>query len=120
MSKMPVIVLCCLLIVALAAPVFANGTKAKTGALAAVPGKVYRGTGRYLAETESHMTEILRNTFGLFNPCLDLVKGCTSLVMYPIEAPFDWMARRSAPTKAIKVKGAQEVPVPKKPEIPKR
>ena len=93
MNKTPWILLCALLIVALAVPALANGPSTLGLTVTKVPGKVYSGTKSILVETEGHVTGMLREAFGLFNPCLDLVKGCTRPVLVTLEKPFDYAGR---------------------------
>jgi len=78
--------------------------------------KIYRGGVSALEQTESLFSGVLKGTFSLFNPCLDIVKGCTSIVLAPIEYPFTYL---SQPKKRVATKGTM-VPVPKKPELPKQ
>ena len=93
MNKTPWILICALLIVALAVPALANGTSTMGRSISKVPGKVYSGTKAVLVETEGHLTGMLREAFGLFNPCLDLVKCCTRPVLVTLEKPFDYAGR---------------------------
>jgi hypothetical protein len=82
-------------------------------------GKITGGTKAYLADTEAHVTGCLRNVFGLFNPCLDMIKGCASLALYPIEKPISMISHSfSKPKPPAGKKGADEVPAPEKPNLP--
>ena len=78
--------------------------------------KVYRGGVSAMEQTECLIGGVLKGTFSLFNPCLDIVKGCTSIVLAPIEYPFTYLDKAKKRT-ATKRSG---VPVPKKPELPKQ
>ncbi len=39
---------------------------------------------------EGLLTGCLKRTFSFFNPCLDVVKGCTNMVMAPVEKSIDF------------------------------
>ncbi|HMK36004.1 MAG TPA: hypothetical protein VK463_13105 [Desulfomonilaceae bacterium] len=115
------IALCGLLIVAVAIPAFAGGSpdsKAKSSKVAKIGDTVYQGGAQVLERTEGLFTGCLRNTFSLFNPCLDFVKGCSKVVFAPIEKPLDYL-ESAYYKRTSRAKGAAPVPEPKKPEIPK-
>jgi hypothetical protein len=115
MSKIAKLAVCGLLIVALAVPALADGVPQKKAS--SVLGKMGQAGTSALEQTEGLVSGCLKNTFCLFNPCLDFVKGCTSIVLAPIEKPFDYLeAKLTKPKQAKKV---SKVPEPKKPEIPK-
>jgi hypothetical protein len=78
--------------------------------------KLYRGGVSTLERTEGLISGVLKGTFSLFNPCLDVVKGCTSIVLAPIEYPFTYLSQSK---KRVATKRSK-VPVPKKPELPKQ
>jgi hypothetical protein len=92
MSKLLRIVLCGLLIVAFAGLAFADGRPAKRtdGSLAS---KIYAGGSNAADQTAGIVTGCFKRTFSLFNPCLDAIKGCTTLVLSPVEKPFDYAER---------------------------
>lgn len=117
MGKMPMIVICACLIAALALPAFANGTSGTVGTIYKMPKKVYSGGAAIARETEGHLTGMLREAFGLFNPCLDLIKGCTGVVLIPLEKPFAYLGGAKARPKAVR-KGNDKIPVPEKPALP--
>lgn len=112
MNKTPMIMACTVLVIALTVPAIAGSPVTK------VSKRVYKGSSTVLVDTEGHLTGIMRNTFGLFNPVLDLVKGCTGVVLSPVELPFAVMAKATAKPKLYRTKGNRKVPVPKKPKIP--
>jgi len=120
MSKTPMLAFCALLILALAAHALANGTSAKGLSVSKVGGQIYKGGTAVLVDTEAHLTGCLRNIFGLFNPCLDLVKGCAGVALTPIEKPFDWLAKAAVRPRAAGKKESQGIPVPEKPKLPKK
>lgn len=91
MNKMAKITICGLLIVALAIPAFAGGAPDKRSTVSKVSGKVYKGGADMLARTEGLFSGCLKNCFSFFNPCLDVVKGCTNVVLSPIEKPFAYV-----------------------------
>jgi hypothetical protein len=123
MSKGPILALCAVISVFfLASPILA-GNAPETGlSLSKVSkfgGQVSDGGKAYLVNTEAHLTGCLRNVFGLFNPCLDMIKGCTSLVLYPIEKPISMISHSfSKPKPGPGKQRAHEVPAPEKPTLP--
>jgi hypothetical protein len=92
MSKALRITLCGLLILALTSPVFADGRPAKQ-AHRSWTSSMCTGVNTVADQTAGVFTGCLKRTFSLFNPCLDAIKGCTNVVMWPIEKPFDYMER---------------------------
>jgi hypothetical protein len=115
MSTIAKLAVCGLLIVALAVPAFADGVPHKKAS--SVLGKMHQAGTTALVQTEGLVSGCLKNTFCLFNPCLDFVKGCTNIVLAPIEKPFDYLeAKLSKPKQAKK---ASKVSEPKKQETPK-
>jgi len=116
MNKMAKITICGLLIVALAIPAFAGGAPDKRSAVSKVSGKVYKGGADMLDRTERLFSGCLKNCFSFFNPCLDLVKGCTNVVLSPVEKPFAYVENAWA-KRGKRV--APKVPAPQKPELPK-
>ena len=115
MRKIWIIVVCACLVTALCLPGVASAKEA--GAITKVTNKVYTRSVNVVQNTELHCTEILRNAFALFNPCLDLVKGCAAVAFYPIEKPMSLLEKRAAkPRRVAKKKAAPKVEAPKKPE----
>jgi hypothetical protein len=116
MFRITQIAFCVLLIFLLGLPAFAGGKpacKPQPSITSNVTGTVY-DTGSGLVErTEGLVSGCFRSVFSFFNPCLDVVKGCTSRVLAPIERPFDcaenWVNERLAARKQAAVK-----PQPKK------
>lgn len=115
MGKIWIIVVCACLITALCLP--GVGSAKEAGAITKVTNKVYTRSVNVVQNTELHCTEIMRNTFQLFNPCLDLIKGCATVVLYPIEKPMSMIEKSVAkPRRVAKKKAAPKVEEPKKPE----
>lgn len=82
-------------------------------------GQVTDGGKAYLVDTEAHLTGCLRNVFGFFNPCLDVIKGCAGIALYPIEKPISMISDRwSKPKPAPGKKRSAEIPAPEKPTLP--
>ena len=52
---------------------------------------IYRGGVSAMEQTEGLISGVLKGTFSLFNPCLDIVKGCTNIVLAPIEYPLSYV-----------------------------
>lgn len=92
MNKPLLIALCGLLILALASPVFADGGLVKR-AHRSWGSTICGGINHAADQTAGAFTGCLKRTFSLFNPCLDAIKGCTNIVMWPIEKPFDYVER---------------------------
>lgn len=116
MSTVAKLAICGLLIAALAVPAFAGGVPQKKSSSAL--GSVRDAGISAVAQTEGILTGCLKNCFSLFNPCLDFVKGCTKVVMTPIEKPFEYVESRISGGKQA-AKKTPKIPEPKKPEIPK-
>jgi hypothetical protein len=109
--------ICGLLIVALAMPAAADGTSEKRSAVSKVTGTIYKGSASVLDRSERLVSGCLKNCFSFFNPCLDVVKKCTNVVVAPVEYPFDYAEKAWA--KRGK-KAASKLPAPKKPEQPQQ
>ena len=92
MSKPLRVALCGLLVLALASPVFADGGLVKRHHRSWTS-SVCSGVNKVADQTAGAFTGCFKRTFSLFNPCLDAIKGCTNVVMWPIEKPFDYMER---------------------------
>lgn len=101
----------------LLAPAFATAGPDSTDYLKKLPGKVYKGSVTVLDRTEDIFSGVLKRAFGFFNPCLDLVKGCTNVVMKPIERPLNYVERMALGKKPV-VSG--KIPTPKKPDLPSK
>jgi hypothetical protein len=119
MNKIAKVMLCALLIVALAVPAFAGGAPGKRSAASKVKGAIYEGGATALGTTEGLVTGCLRRTFSLFNPCLDFVKGCATVALMPIERPLDYVEKAAFGPRHAK-KAAAKIPEPRKPEIPQK
>jgi hypothetical protein len=113
MNKMAKISICFLVIFAMVIPALADGPSYKSTA-----NRMYRGGISIAQRTEGLLTGILRNTFSLFNPCLDVVKTCTGIVLKPVEVPLDYLDK--AISKPARAKKAPKIPMPEKPELPKK
>jgi hypothetical protein len=110
------IVMSALLIAAIAVPGLAAGDANKSYSLSQISGTMYKGGATALDKAEGAMSGLFKRTFGLFNPCLDMVKGCTDRILSPIEKPFAYVENAMFKPKA---RGTTKVPAPKKPEIGK-
>lgn len=78
---------------------------------------VYDRGASVAGNTHDRLTEIARNSFGLFDPCLDLVKATAGLVLSPLSLPFEYWDNDKS--RRVSRKAAASIPVPKKPEMPK-
>ncbi|MFC1833383.1 hypothetical protein ACFL2Q_01445 [Thermodesulfobacteriota bacterium] len=124
MKKTLLIALCLIVMATLNMPVFAAGSAKEAGTVYRMSSGAYDQGAYLLSNTGYRLTEIARNAFGLFNPCLDLVKGTTKVVLYPIEKPLSLLSKPKPKKKRVvrkrKAKKAEEkIPQPKKPEMPK-
>jgi len=112
MNYMIRICMCILLVVAVATPALSGNGATST------LGKVYKESASLGEQVEGAFSGCLKRTFSVFNPCLDLVKGCASIALIPIEAPFNLVSRVACPSPAPKQ--APKVPMPEKPELPQK
>ena len=86
MNRTVWIIIAALLISTLAVPAFA-GTARDSGWSSATT-KIYNGGATVVSQTEGVFSGCLKTVFCLFNPCLDVVKGCTNVVLNPIDRSF--------------------------------
>jgi hypothetical protein len=107
------ICMCILLVVALATPALCGNHSTST------LGNLYTQSAAAGDQVGAALNGCLKRTFSLFNPCLDLVKGCTSIALIPIEAPFNLVSRLTCSSPPVH-KHAPKLPMPKKPELPKK
>ncbi len=115
MRKISGLILAIVVICILMVPAFASAGADTSEYLKRLPGKVYKGSVTVLDRTEDIFSGVLKRAFGFFNPCLDLVKGCTNVVMKPIEKPLNYV---ESMTLGKKPAGRVKIPAPKKPEVP--
>jgi hypothetical protein len=78
-----------LITVLAATAAFAGGPPAKSSTLS----KVYAGTTKAANTAEDLFSGCLKTVFGMCNPCLDVVKNCSSRVMAPVDYPFTLLER---------------------------
>jgi hypothetical protein len=112
MNKPLSIIACGLLVLALAAPAFADGQRVKAPR-SSYASSICAGGAVVADKTAGFFTNVLHRSFSFFNPCLDLVKGCTNTVLYPVQRSFDYMDDAIA----CRLPGATrpKAPAPKKP-----
>ncbi len=108
-----------LLTVILIIPALADGTGKIRSTARGVAGSVYQSGATALDQTETAVTACLTRTFKLFNPCLDLVKGCTSMVLAPIQGPLDYCAGAKAKPRASRAEPKAK-PIEADKESPKK
>ena len=117
MSKLARTCLCLVLIVGFTVPALAGGPSYHGCSIYRLTSSVYKGGAELVVNTEASLTGCLKHAFGLFNPCLDLVKGCSRLAFAPVEIPYAMLTKAcAAPKRAAR---RVKIPVPKKPKIPK-
>ena len=90
MTKTLTAIICVCLIAAVASVALANGAPERS-AVSRVGGTVYKGGSQVLDTSGMLVTSCLKTTFSLFNPCLDLVKGCTTRVLSPCDKGFAYV-----------------------------
>lgn len=109
MNKIGLVFVCVILMTLMIIPIVeANGSR-KAGTLTKYGYKAYQGSAVVVRDTGIHVTEILRHSFALCNPCLDLVKGCSSVVMYPANFTYDVIAGKRYGVKRYSKKAGQKV-----------
>ncbi|MBM4326780.1 MAG: hypothetical protein FJ118_06410 [Deltaproteobacteria bacterium] len=119
MIKPIMMAVCVIVAISLAVPVSWADGSLKDVSLRKIPGQAYSKGANIAKETEYHVTEIMRNTFSLFNPCLDLIKGCTGVIMTPLEGPLSIFGKPAPKAKASATKPAEtKIPPPEKPALP--
>jgi hypothetical protein len=91
MNRTVWIIIAALLISALAVPALA-GT-ARDSSWSSATNKIYNGGATVVSQTEGIFSGCLKTVFCLFNPCLDVVKGCTNVVLNPIDRSFAYAER---------------------------
>ncbi len=119
MDRMFISAVCILAILALTVPAFADGASGTGGSVKKFTSNVYKRGSNIAQETEGHISGCLRHAFGLFNPCLDLVKSCTGMVLWPVEKSVGYVTKAATRPAKVQKKDIQEIPVPKKPDMPK-
>jgi hypothetical protein len=82
-----------------------------------IAGTVYKGGVNCLERTEGLVTGCLKNTFSLFNPCLDVVKVATNIAFYPLDRSVGYvencLCRPAAATKATQATAPSKTKTPK-------
>jgi hypothetical protein len=89
MTKTLTAIICGCLIVAVASLALANGAPERS-TVSRVGGTVYKGGAQILDRSGMLVNSCLKTSFGLFNPCLDFVKGCTTRVLSPLDKGFGY------------------------------
>lgn len=114
MGKTARIILFCVIAVALAVPAFAGGAPASGFTCSNIAGTVYKGGVSCVERTEGFVTGCLKNTFSLFNPCLDVVKVATNIAFYPLDRSVGYvescLCRPAAASKAAKAAAKPKTP----------
>ncbi len=100
MNRTVWIIIAALLISALAMPAFAGSSRAK--GVSSTGTKIYNGGAAIASQTEGLVSGCLKTVFCLFNPCLDVVKGCTNVVLGPIDRSFAYAERSLYKTSRVK------------------
>jgi hypothetical protein len=116
MTKTLTATICLCLIVAMACVAFANGARERSTVSRA--GVAFYKGGSHILDTGGMLVNgCLKTTFSLFNPCLDLVKGCTTRVLSPLDKGFAYaektVAKQWPKKKTVKAPHAEKA-APKK------
>ncbi len=115
MNKVVKIITACAFLIVL--PSLVAASSGQSGSFAAVSkfgNQIYSGGSTVLNRGEDLLSGCLKTTFSIFNPCLDLIKGTTGVILAPIERPravWDAIAKK---TKALR---GNSIPMPKKPTL---
>jgi len=116
MTKTLAAIICGCLIAGLCSVAFANGAPERS-AVSRYGGTVYKSGSQVLDRSGMLVNSCLKNTFSLFNPCLDIVKGCTTRVLSPLDKGFAYaenaVARQLPKRKTVKAPEAGKT-APKK------
>ena len=88
-----------MLILTLTIPALADDTTQKGSGARRVAGSIYHGGASVIDMAEGAISSCLKRTFSVFNPCLDMIKGCTTRVLTPIQAPIDYFAAATTKSK---------------------
>ncbi len=108
-----------LLILTLTIPALADDTRQKSSGARRVASSIYHGGASVIDLTEGAISSCLKRTFSVFNPCLDMIKGCTTRVLTPIQAPIDYFAgvtTKPKPTRARTRRKPKDDAAPEKAE----
>ena len=87
MTKTLAAIICGCLIAGLCSVAFADNAPERS-AVSRYGGTLYKGGSQVLDRSGMLVNSCLKNTFSLFNPCLDFVKGCTTRVLSPLDKGF--------------------------------
>ena len=87
MTKTLIAIICGCFIAGLCSVAFADGAPERS-AVSRYGGTVYKSGSQVLDKSGMLVNSCLKNTFSLFNPCLDFVKGCTTRVLSPLDKGF--------------------------------
>jgi len=105
MTKTLAAIICGCLIAGLCSVAFANDAPERS-AVSRYGGTVYKSGSQVLDRSGMLVNSCLKNTFSLFNPCLDFVKGCTTRVLSPLDKGFAYaenaVARQLPKRKTVK------------------
>jgi hypothetical protein len=105
---------CLALVVVISCPALVLAKAGRDSSISSVPAKVYDGGARVLDKTEGILNQCLKSTFSLFNPCLDVVKMCTDVVLKPLNYPFNYVENKIYKHKPKHNKHL-DIPTPQKP-----
>lgn len=99
MNKKLCVTIIAIMCLAFAASAFAGGAPAQSSSMS---GAVYNHGASALATTEGFVSGCLRNIFGAFNPCLDMVRGCSDVVFSPLDRSVGYVENKVRGTRYVK------------------
>jgi hypothetical protein len=89
MNKRLFVTITALVCLAFAMTAFAGGAPSRS-----VSKTIYQGGASALATTEGLFSGCLKNIFSAFNPCLDMVRGCSDNVFSPLDRSVSYVERK--------------------------
>jgi hypothetical protein len=92
MNRITIVLISTFIMLALAMPSFGGTAPAKRST--DFSQKVYNGGVSVAQQSENVFSGCLKTVFSFFNPCLDMVKGCTNVVMRPIDSSFGYVEKK--------------------------
>ncbi|MCL5125682.1 MAG: hypothetical protein M1511_14525 [Deltaproteobacteria bacterium] len=118
MDRILKIGLCLLLVVVLSCPTIVLAKSGVRSKISNLTTTVYKKGATALDKTGGVLDTCLKSTFGLFNPCLDVIKMCSDVAFKPLDYPFDYIEKRIYKPRVVKK--CIQIPAPEKPEMPNK
>ncbi len=99
MNKKLCVTFIAIMCLAFAVNAFAGGAPSQSSSMS---GAVYNHGATALSTTEGFVSGCLRNIFGAFNPCLDMVRGCSDVVFSPLDKGVGYVENKVRGTRYVK------------------